>query len=126
MGEGCGDRMEVDERRWPSFGAPASSSSSTSAASAAASIPVTATVAPPQQEERRVAEEATSLISDDLDMDVCQVVQQQHQQNQQPQQVPPSTWSWSDENDSATRCSGGSVAHTGFDLFESIQVCLSH
>ncbi|KHJ89152.1 hypothetical protein OESDEN_11032 [Oesophagostomum dentatum] len=85
MGEGCGERMDVDERRWPSFvgggigvGSPAVTTSSTSSAplttstegvQSAAVTSATATVAPPQQEERRVAEEATSLISDDLDMD---------------------------------------------------------
>ncbi|XGW06300.1 hypothetical protein V3C99_016536 [Haemonchus contortus] len=113
MGEGCGERMDVDERRWP-FGA----TSTTSSASAVASIPVTATVAPPQQEERRVAEEATSLISDDLDMEVCQMVQQQ--------QAPSATWSWSGDDSATGVKSGGgsSLAQSGFDLFESIQDAL--
>ncbi|WKY08893.1 hypothetical protein Q1695_001793 [Nippostrongylus brasiliensis] len=135
IGEGCGERMEVDERRWP-FGTTTTTTTSSSlsssttscsgavAASAAEAATaesmhpccvVTATAAPPQQEERRVAEEATSLISDDLDMDVCQVVQQQKHE------VPSSTWSWAE---STTNRYDDTTAHAGFDLFESIQDAL--
>lgn len=131
MGEGCGERMDVDERRWPSFvgSSPAmaattpslllTSSEGVMTAETAAVTSATATVAPPQQEERRVAEEATSLISDDLDMDVCQ------QMPQQQQQAAP-TWSWTTADttstSSTTRC-GEATASSGFHLFESIQVC---
>ncbi|VDM69709.1 unnamed protein product [Strongylus vulgaris] len=139
MGEGCGERMDVDERRWPSFGGigngspcmtmtssslPSLTSSegdvvvSSAAATAAAVTSATATVAPPQQEERRVAEEATSLISDDLDMDVCQ---------QMPQQQQAPTWSWTTTDTTSTsstanRCGGDAmISSGGFHLFESIQ-----
>ncbi|KIH56678.1 hypothetical protein ANCDUO_13142 [Ancylostoma duodenale] len=131
MGEGCGERMDVDERRWPSFvgSSPSlamtpslllTSSEGVVTAETAAVTSATATVAPPQQEERRVAEEATSLISDDLDMDVCQ------QMPQQQQQAAP-TWSWTTTTDttstsSTNRC-GDATASSGFHLFESIQVC---
>ncbi|CAJ0588828.1 unnamed protein product [Cylicocyclus nassatus] len=144
MGEGCGERMDVDERRWPSFGGiggttgspcmtmtssslPSLTSSegdvvvSSAAATAAAVTSATATVAPPQQEERRVAEEATSLISDDLDMDVCQ------QMPQQQQQAP--TWSWTTTDTTSTTttttCGGTTMTGSGgFHLFESIQDAL--
>ncbi|RCN39426.1 hypothetical protein ANCCAN_14632 [Ancylostoma caninum] len=132
MGEGCGERMDVDERRWPSFvgSSPSlamtpslllTSSEGVVTAETAAVTSATATVAPPQQEERRVAEEATSLISDDLDMDVCQ------QMPQQQQQAAP-TWSWTTTTDttstsSTNRC-GDATASSGFHLFESIQDAL--
>ncbi|KAK6758411.1 hypothetical protein RB195_015930 [Necator americanus] len=133
MGEGCGERMDVDERRWPSFvgGSPSvamttstlplTSSDGVVSAATAAVTSATATVAPPQLEERRVAEEATSLISDDLDMDVCQQMPQQQQQA-----VP--TWSWTTTDNStsahsAPKCEDA-TASSDFHLFESIQDAL--
>uniref|UniRef100_A0A0K0DD79 SERTA domain-containing protein n=1 Tax=Angiostrongylus cantonensis TaxID=6313 RepID=A0A0K0DD79_ANGCA len=109
MDESYGERMDIDERRWP-FGA--TSAPSATLPACAVSIPVTAQVAPPQQEERRVAEDSTSLISKDLDMDVSKVVKQE------PQTPGLEMWSWGD-----TTMTGDdrTTSYSNCDIFESIQ-----
>ncbi|KAJ1366320.1 hypothetical protein KIN20_026953 [Parelaphostrongylus tenuis] len=122
MDESYGERMDVDERRWPFGGATSTTTTTTSAVTSpacAVSIPVSAQVAPPQQEERRVAEDSTSLISKDLDMDLSKVVQQQPQE---PQTTPLEMWSWGVD----TTMSGNdrTTSDSDYDIFESIQAAV--
>ncbi|VDM59217.1 unnamed protein product [Angiostrongylus costaricensis] len=109
MDESYGERMDVDERRWP-FGA--TSAPSATLPACAVSIPVTAQVAPPQQEERRVAEDSTSLISKDLDMDMSKVVQQE------PQTPGLEMWSW---GDTTMKGDDRTTSQSNYDIFESVQ-----
>ncbi|KJH53613.1 hypothetical protein DICVIV_00041 [Dictyocaulus viviparus] len=107
MGDSCGERMDVDEPRWP-FGA--TSATSVTLSASAVSITDIAQTAPPQKEERRVAEEATSLISEDLDIDLRQDVRE-------ASQTPLAIWSWNN----STIQRDDHTSKSSRDLFESIQ-----